>query len=33
VSLAIQRLIVRLRAQRLQSGSVQNSDRLGALNR
>ncbi len=31
VSLAIQRLIVRLRAERLQSRSVQNSDRLGTL--
>ena len=31
VSLAIQRAIVRLRAQRLQSRSVQNSDRLGTL--
>jgi UDP-N-acetylmuramyl pentapeptide phosphotransferase/UDP-N-acetylglucosamine-1-phosphate transferase len=31
VSLAIQRVIVRLRAQRLQSRSVQNSDRLGTL--
>lgn len=31
VSLAIQRLIVRLRAQRLPSTSVQNSDRLGTL--
>jgi UDP-N-acetylmuramyl pentapeptide phosphotransferase/UDP-N-acetylglucosamine-1-phosphate transferase len=31
VSLAIQRVIVRLRAQRLQSRSVQNSDRLGMM--
>ena len=31
VSLAIQRVIVRLRAQRLQSRSVRNSDRLGTL--
>jgi hypothetical protein len=31
VSLAIQRVIVRLRAQRLQSRSVQDPDRLGTL--
>ena len=31
VSLGVQRLIVHQRAQRLQSGSVQNSDQLGTL--
>ena len=31
VSLAIQRVIVRLRAQRLQSRSVQNPERVGTL--